>query len=93
MLQPKKYWVPSIAPCGMTFVNSDRYPNWKNDLLVGSLRFEYIARIEMDGEEVVEEESLLKNIGRIRDIQVSPDGYIYFSKENPGVVYKLVPVE
>jgi glucose/arabinose dehydrogenase len=93
MLQPKTYWVPSIAPCGMTFVKSDRYPNWKNDLLVGSLRFEYIARIELDGEEVVEEESLLKNIGRIRDIQVSPDGYIYFSKENPGVVYKMVPVE
>lgn len=93
MLQPEKYWVPSIAPCGMTFVKGDRYPEWKNDLLVGSLRFEYIARLEMKGDQVVSEEPLLKNIGRIRDIQMSRDGYIYFSVENPGVVYKMVPVE
>lgn len=93
MLQPKKYWVPSIAPCGMTFVSGDRYPNWKNDVLVGSLRFQYIARVQLDGEEVVAEEPILKNIGRIRDIQMSRDGYIYFSVEEPGVVYKIVPVK
>ncbi len=92
MLQPRKYWVPSIAPCGMTFVNSDRYPGWKNDLLVGSLSFKYIERVKIDGDRVTGEEPLLKNIGRIRDIQMSPDGYIYFSKEDPGVVYKIIPV-
>ncbi|MCB0630139.1 MAG: PQQ-dependent sugar dehydrogenase, partial [Lewinella sp.] len=38
MEQPFHYWVPSIAPSGMTFVTSDRYPDWKGNLLVGSLR-------------------------------------------------------
>ncbi len=93
MLQPQKYWVPSIAPCGMTFVKGDRYPNWKNNILAGSLRFEYIARLTLDGDRIIKEEPLLKNIGRLRDIEVDRDGYIHFSVENPGIVYKIIPVE
>lgn len=91
--QPLKYWVPSIAPCGTLFVSGDRYPKWKNDLLVGSLRFEYIARLKMDGNNIISEEPLLKGIGRVRDIKVDNDGFLYFSVENPGIVYKIVPVK
>ncbi|MCC6280690.1 MAG: PQQ-dependent sugar dehydrogenase [Saprospiraceae bacterium] len=88
---PKTYWIPSIAPCGLLFVNSDRYPAWKGDLLAGSLRFKYIERIRLDGEKVALREPLLKNLGRIRCIAASPDGYLYVAVEEPGYIFRLMP--
>lgn len=91
MADPLHYWVPSIAPCGMSFVTGDLYKNWNGNLLVGSLKFQYVARLELDGETVVHEERLVENLGRIRAITQGPDGYIYISTESPGMVVRLVP--
>ena len=92
MEQPILYWVPSIAPCGMTFVTGDRYPKWKNDILTGSLRFEYLHRVVLQGDKVVHQEKLLQGIGRVRNVEMSPDGFVYVAIENPGKILKLVPV-
>ncbi|MEX2363924.1 MAG: PQQ-dependent sugar dehydrogenase, partial [Balneolaceae bacterium] len=81
MEQPVTYWDPSIAPSGMAFITSDEYPGWKGDLLVGSLKFAYIAHLEMDGNNVVSQEKLAEDIGRIRAIEQGPDGLIYFTAE------------
>ncbi len=91
MEQPIHYWVPSIAPCGMTFVTGEHYPNWKNNILTGSLRFEYLHRVVLDGDKVSHEEKLLEGIGRVRNVEMSPDGYIYVAIENPGKILKLIP--
>lgn len=88
---PLHYWIPSIAPCGMEFVTSDRYPAWNGNLLVGSLKFRYVARIELDGEMVISEEKIIENLGRIRSIAQGPDGLIYVSMESPGMVVRLMP--
>lgn len=92
MEQPVIYWDPSIAPCGMTFVDSDRYPGWKNDIMIGSLRFKYLERVELDGNEVADQEKLLEGIGRVRNVEMSPDGFIYVAMETPGFIVKLLPV-
>jgi glucose/arabinose dehydrogenase len=92
MEQPLTYYVPSIAPCGMAFVTSDRYGDWENSLLIGSLRFEYLERCIIENNKVVGHERLLEGIGRVREVKVSPDGYIYAGVENPGRIVKLVPV-
>ena len=92
MEQPIAYYVPSIAPCGMAFVTSDRYGNWKNSLLIGSLRFQYLERCILKDNKVVGHERLLEGIGRVREVKVSPDGYIYVGVEGPGRIYKLVPL-
>jgi glucose/arabinose dehydrogenase len=92
MEQPVVYWDPSIAPCGMTFVDSDRYPGWKNNILIGSLRFKYLERVELDGNEVVDQEKLLEGIGRVRNVEISPDGFIYVAMETPGFIVMLLPV-
>lgn len=92
MEQPVTYWDPSIAPCGMTFVTSDRYPGWKNNILIGSLRFQYLARVELQGNKVLEQEKLLEGIGRVRNVEVSPDGFIYVAMEKPGFIIKLLPI-
>ncbi|WP_430814740.1 PQQ-dependent sugar dehydrogenase [Carboxylicivirga sp. RSCT41] len=93
MEQPLHYWVPSIAPCGMTFVKGDRYPNWKNNILTGSLRFEYLHRVVINGENIIHEEKLLEGIGRVRNVEMSPDGYIYVAIEKPGKILRLVPID
>lgn len=78
MLQPLTYWVPSIAPSGMAFYTGDEFPEWKGNLLVGSLKFRYLNRMDMDGEKVVKQEELLRERNeRIRDVKQAPDGSIY----------------
>lgn len=93
MEQPIIYYVPSIAPCGMDFVEGDKYPNWKNNLLVGSLRFKYVERIEIVNNKVVAQEKLVEDIGRVRNVKMGRDGYIYIAIERPGKIVRLVPVD
>ncbi|MDG1573270.1 PQQ-dependent sugar dehydrogenase [Robiginitalea sp. M366] len=89
---PVHYWVPSIAPSGMAFVTSFRYPQWHGDLMVGSLAFQYLEHLEMEGTRVVKREKLLEGIGRVRNVRQGPDGYLYVAVEGKGI-YKLVPVD
>jgi glucose/arabinose dehydrogenase len=94
MEQPLHYWVPSIAPSGMAFYVGDRFPNWRGNLLVGALRDEMLVRLELDGEKVVKEERMMPDaIGRIRDVRVGPDGYVYLlTDERRGVLARLEPL-
>jgi aldose sugar dehydrogenase len=93
MAQPVHYWVPSIAPSGMAFYTGDAFPEWQGDLFVGALVQEHLARLELDGEEVVGEERLLVGaIGRIRDVEMGPDGFLYLlTDESDGGLYRLEP--
>lgn len=92
MEQPVIYWTPSIGPCGMTFVESDRYPGWKNDILIGSLSFKYLERVQLTRNKVTEQEKLLENIGRVRNVKMSPDGFVYVAMEQPGFIVRLLPI-
>ena len=92
MEQPLHYWTPSIAPSGMAFVTSDIYPGWKENLLVGSLKFQYISRCVLENNKVIKEEKILEDVGRIRSIEQGNDGYIYVGVENVGIV-KIVPLK
>jgi aldose sugar dehydrogenase len=93
MEQPLYYWVPSIAPSGMAFYTADRFPRWKGNLFVGALRDQMLVRLQLDSEKVVKEERLLKGVlGRIRDVRVGPDGFIYvLTDESHGVLARLEP--
>lgn len=93
MEQPMYYWIPSIGPCGMTFVTGDRYKNWKLNLLLGSLSFQYLERVVLKDHAVIHREKLLDGIGRVRNVVMGPDGYIYVSIENPGKILRLMPME
>ena len=93
MEQPLHYWVPSIAPSGMAFYEGDKFPNWRGSVLVGALRDEMLVRLELDGERVVREERMMRDaIGRIRDVRVGPDGFVYLlTDERRGVLARLEP--
>ena len=95
MAQPIHYWIPSIAPSGMAFYDGDAFPEWRGDLFVGALSGQLLARLELDGDQVVGEEHLLEGtIGRIRDVEVGPDGYVYLlTDESDGGLYRLEPAD
>lgn len=90
MQQPIWYWVPSIAPSGMTFVTSDVYPDWKGKVIVGSLKFAYLVALELDGNKVLSQETLFPGIGRVRNVKQGADGYIYVATDGSGI-FKIVP--
>jgi glucose/arabinose dehydrogenase len=92
MAEPVKYWIPSIAPSGLCFVEGSRYPAWKGNLLVGSLRFNYIERCVIKENKVVSSEKILTNIGRTRNVEMGRDGYIYVGIEGPGTVFRVKPM-
>jgi glucose/arabinose dehydrogenase len=92
--QPLHHWTPSIAPSGMAFLTSDRYgAAWKGSLFVGSLKFQFLDRIELAGGKVVREQRLLGDLGeRIRDVRQGPDGYLYVLTDNAqGRLVRLMP--
>jgi glucose/arabinose dehydrogenase len=74
----------------MAFSTSDIYPNWKGDLFVGSLKFEYLERLEIKNNQVIEREKVLDSIGRVRNIEEGPDGYLYVGVEGKGIL-KIIP--
>ncbi len=84
MEQPAHYWVPSIATSGLLIYSGDRFPNWRGNVFVGGLAGEQLARLTMDGQKVTAEETLLKGLGRIRDVRQGPDGYIYLAIDHRG---------
>ena len=90
--QPVTYWTPSIAVCAIDFYVGDRFPRWKNDLLVSSLAAEELRRLRIDGDKLVKQEVLFKGVGRIRDVVVGPDGLVYLAFNVPDRIARLVPV-
>jgi aldose sugar dehydrogenase len=87
---PIYYWIPSIAPSGMAFVTSDRYPDWKGHLLVGSLKFQYLELLKLKGNAVIERQKIATDIGRVRNVAQGPDGFIYIAVEGKGI-FKIIP--
>jgi glucose/arabinose dehydrogenase len=77
--QPLRHWVPvSVAPSGLAFITSDRYPGWKGNLMMGTLRAQALIRLTLDGQRITGEERLLAHLGhRIRDVRQGPDGWLY----------------
>ena len=90
MEQPLYYWVPSIAPSGMAFSTSGNYPEWKDQLFVGSLKFQYLERLVLKNNRVIERHKVLDSIGRVRNVKQGPDGYLYVGVEGKGIL-KIVP--
>lgn len=89
--QPIRYWNPVISPSGMAFYEGDRFPQWRNDAFVGGLSSHDLVRLRLDGDTVVEEERFPMP-GRIREVEVGPDGAIYLLWDDAkGELWRMVP--
>lgn len=90
MEQPLWYWDPSIAPSGMAFVTSNKYPHWQGNILVGSLKFGQIVMVTLAENKAVKAEVVKDELTRVRNIKQGPDGYVYVAVDGQGI-YKLIP--
>lgn len=90
MEQPEMYWDPSIAPSGMTFYEGALFPDWRGDAFVGSLKFDYIARLSGSPLREVEQIKLPETL-RVRDVRTGPDGALWFLSEGQGALYRMIP--
>src|SRR5262249_54161618 len=79
MMQPLKYWVPSIAPSGMAFYKGALFPKWQGQIFVGALIGQALERVPVVGTRLMRgEEKLLQALNeRIRDVRIGPDDAIY----------------
>jgi glucose/arabinose dehydrogenase len=96
MDQPLYFWDPIIGPSGMAFYTGSLFPAWKGNLFIGGHGTRDLVRLELNGDRVVAEERLLKDLQpkpeAIRDVRQGPDGAIYLLTDgSAGRVLKLVP--
>jgi aldose sugar dehydrogenase len=99
---PIVYWMPAIAVSGMAFYTGDRFPKWKGDVFVGSLRTGeipgtgHLERILFNEKmEELRREALLRELRqRIRDVRQGPDGLLYLlTDEKIGAVLRIEPAQ
>lgn len=93
MQQPLVYWVPSIAPAGMSYYDADLFPGWRGDLIIASLAEKSIRRLDLDSGDVIAQEVLFDDLGeRMRDVRIGPDGALYLLTDSPrGRVLRITP--
>ena len=91
MEQPITYWTPSIAVSAIAFTGGKIFPKWENNLLVGALKFEELRRLVIVGDQVKEQEILLKGYGRVRDVCMGPDGALYVLTNSPDAILRITP--
>jgi aldose sugar dehydrogenase len=96
MEQPVTYWVPSIAPSGLTKLTSDVYPGWKGDLFTGGMNGPAglkLVRIDMEDGKVVGREDLFDGEYPIRDVIQGPDGHLYVATKDMDGIFRVDVVE
>ncbi len=90
MAQPEKYWVPSIAPSGLSVYEGDLFAAWQGDLLLGALVDQEVRRVDLSGRRVVGEEVLFEELNaRVRDVRVGPEGALYVL--TPDRIVRITP--
>lgn len=97
---PLLVWLPSIGPSGLMVYSGNRFPAWKNNLFVGSVRRGEVPRtgglervVLNDKLQDLRRETLLTELHqRIRDVRQGPDGFIYvLTDEDDGALLRLSP--
>jgi aldose sugar dehydrogenase len=88
---PLYYWTPSIGACGLAYVSTSKYGNWKGNFLSGGLALKNVTRLKLNADNSVTTEIIIDNIGRVRNVKESKEGFLYLSVEAPGRIIKLIP--
>lgn len=93
MEQPVVHWTPALAPSGLAYYQGAAFPQWSGDLLLGGLASQRLLRVSIARREVTHQEVLLEGqIGRIRDVQISPEGFVYLLTDSrDAALHRLVP--
>ena len=82
----------AVAPGDVSVLYSDRYPAWNGNIFIGGLAAKLLHRAVFKNNVFNHDERLLENIGRVRDVKVGPDGFLYALTEDTGLIVRVLPV-
>src|SRR5690606_15746426 len=88
---PVHHW--TFAPADLEIIRGGHYPNWQGNIIIGGLAAKSLLRVELTGSVYQRDEWLLPNIGRVRDVKLAPDGFIYVMIEDNGLIIRLIPIQ
>jgi len=91
--EPIKAWTPTIAPSGLDYYNQDLIPQWKNSLLLCTLKDSRLIQMKLnDAHNIITatNEFYVNAYGRLRDLCISPLGNVYFCTSNGGNADKII---
>jgi glucose/arabinose dehydrogenase len=97
MTDPITFYNPSIGPAGMTFYTGNRYPGWKGNLFLTAMVGQKLIRVEIKDRQIVSQETIFQDYGRVRAVTQGPDGLLYLLLQNMngdpkgGSIIRLVP--
>lgn len=83
--EPLKAWTPTIAVCGIDYYDKDQIPQWKNSILMCTLKDQTLYQLKLDasGDKIMETKELIRGTyGRLRDVCVAPDGRVFLISGN-----------
>jgi glucose/arabinose dehydrogenase len=98
MTDPITFYNPSIGPSGITFYTGDKYPAWKGNLFITGMVGETLIRMDIKDRQIVSQERIIQDYGRVRSVLQGPDGLLYVLLQNRngdptgGSIIRLVPV-
>jgi len=96
---PITFYNPSIGPSGTNFYTGDKFPGWKGDLFVSAMVGQKLIRLEIKDRQIVSQEAVFADYGRVRDVKTGPDGNLYALLQNQngdprgGSIIRLVPAK
>lgn len=92
--QPVYYWDPVIAPGGMGVYPTDAaFEPWRGDLFIASLNPGGVVRLKLEQGRVVGEERMLRDVGRVRDVEVLQNGDLLVLPDAPDAdILRVTPV-
>jgi glucose/arabinose dehydrogenase/galactose mutarotase-like enzyme len=93
MDDPVVFWTPSMAPSGIHFYKAARFPRWRDSLFVGCLAGQQLRRIETEGTRVTHQETLFRELGRVRHVTTGPEGLLYVAFNAPDRIARISPIE
>lgn len=93
MEPPYHVWEKSPGLSGMAFYTGRPGNAWNDSLFLGSLAESNLIRLTLQGDKIVGEERLLKEVGeRVRDVRVGPDDNVYvLTDEDDGKLLRIQP--
>jgi glucose/arabinose dehydrogenase len=83
MVDPLLWFFPTVAPSGIAFYRGDRYAGWKGSLFVAALRGQQLIRLTVKGRQVTGQETIFRDLGRVRALATGPDGLLYVLMTDP----------
>jgi len=86
MVTPLVVFTPAVAPSGASFYRGTAFPAFQNNFFFATLAGQHIHRLRIDPanpRRIASDERLVDGrFGRIRDVVVGPDGFLYFCTSN-----------